>query len=180
MIGAVLKQSDRICIRRFKEKDLEYFERYRSLPEVFRYQNYGPLKAGDIEEFWQDQKDRLPGSKGYCQLAVADLETDALIGDLCVGVTGEEDQCELGIAFPPENQGKGYALESMRLLLDYLFTDLKMRRVAAEVDPRNGASLKLVERVGLRREGHLIENARIRGELTDSVIFALLSREWPT
>jgi aminoglycoside 6'-N-acetyltransferase len=68
---------------------------------------------------------------------------------------GDSRQCEMGFTIAPGYQGRGYAAGAVRLLLGYLFTARGKHRVTACCDPRNAASVALLERLGMRREGHL-------------------------
>ena len=66
----------------------------------------------------------------------------------------------------------------MRALLDIAFETYRLHRVTARIDARNAASLRLAERVGMRREAHLVENEWFKGEWSDEIDFAMLRREW--
>ena len=66
----------------------------------------------------------------------------------------------------------------MRLLLNYLFTERGKHRITAYCDPRNAASVALLERLGMRREGHLRESTWAKDEWTDDLVYALLHDEW--
>jgi RimJ/RimL family protein N-acetyltransferase len=57
---------------------------------------------------------------------------------------------------------------------------VKLHRVWGDCDPRNPASARVMERAGMRREGHLVQNVWIKGEWCDSLIFGMLASEWPT
>jgi RimJ/RimL family protein N-acetyltransferase len=104
---------------------------------------------------------------------------DKLIGDCGFRVaTDDPEQAEIGITLAPEFQGRGYAAETLGALFDYLFVTSGKHRVFGSVDPRNLASMKLLERIGMRKEGHFVKSLRFRGEWVDDVIFAMLSEEW--
>jgi RimJ/RimL family protein N-acetyltransferase len=68
--------------------------------------------------------------------------------------------------------------EALTALLCYAFGELKLRRIEADVDPRNAASLKSLGRLGFRREGLLRERWNVAGEIQDTAYFGLLAREW--
>jgi RimJ/RimL family protein N-acetyltransferase len=53
-----------------------------------------------------------------------------------------------------------------------------MRRLEAQIDPRNTASAKVLERLGFRQEGFLRERWILRGEVSDGGIYGLLAAEW--
>ena len=85
---------------------------------------------------------------------------------------------EIGYTFGPEHQGQGFAFEAVKAILGYLFGQLEKHRVTASVDPENVRSIRLLEKLGFRREGHFIQSVLIRGEWCDDVIYAMLKAEW--
>jgi aminoglycoside 6'-N-acetyltransferase len=76
------------------------------------------------------------------------------------------------------NQGRGYATKAVRRLLGYLFTERGKHRVTANCDERNVRSAALLRRVGMRREGLLVESTWAKGEWTNDELYAVLRREW--
>jgi RimJ/RimL family protein N-acetyltransferase len=73
---------------------------------------------------------------------------------------------------------RGYVPEALRALVQFGFTELKLHRVWAECDPANYSSYRVLEKLGMRREGHLRENAWVKGQWVDSFVYAILDREW--
>ncbi len=74
-------------------------------------------------------------------------------------------------------QGRGYASEAVRTVLDNLFSQ-GLHRVSAECDARNERSARLLERVGFQREGYRPEYTWLKGEWTDDILFGLLASQW--
>ena len=106
--------------------------------------------------------------------------TDRLIGDCAAHVDADDPrQAEIGFTLAPEHQGHGYATEAVRRLLHYLLVERGKHRVSATCDARNTRSAALLERVGMRREGHLLESTWSKGEWTSDLHYAVLAREWP-
>ena len=102
-----------------------------------------------------------------------------VIGDLLVGAGRLADgQAEIGWAFNPAYHGRGLATEAARELLVLAFADLAMHRVFAQLDPRNTASARLCERLGMRREAYFREDMWFKGEWGDTAVYALLAAEW--
>lgn len=88
---------------------------------------------------------------------------------------------ELGYTFNSSYQGKGYATESIQGMLKYAFNVLDVRRVFAEIDTRNEKSIRLVERIGMRREAEHIElfpSKEDKQLYNDFYIYAILKREY--
>ena len=81
--------------------------------------------------------------------------------------------------FRPD-QGSGYATEAVRRLLQYLLVERGKHRVSATCGDRNTRSAAVLERVGMRREGHLLDSTWSKGEWTSDLLYAVLAREWPT
>lgn len=84
----------------------------------------------------------------------------------------------LGYCFNYQAWGHGYATEAAGVLLDWAFDPLDLNHVQAEVDTRNHASARVLEKLGFVREGTLREDCIVGGEVSDSWVFGLLSREW--
>jgi RimJ/RimL family protein N-acetyltransferase len=172
----------RVELRRFTEADLDAFVAYRSIPEVAQYQSWDapyPAEAGAafIRGMQMDHPD-TPGE--WFQFAIALRETGELIGDCAACPDGDDPrQVEIGFTLSPEHQGHGYATEAARLLLGYLFGLRGKHRVTGECDARNAASARVLERLGMRQEGHLRESTWAKGEWTDDLVFAILDRDWP-
>jgi RimJ/RimL family protein N-acetyltransferase len=115
--------------------------------------------------------------------AVCLAESGKLIGNQYLQ---EQDHgtWELGFVFNHAYQGKGYAHESTARLLAYAFTDLGAHRVAAYCNPENEKSWHLLERLQMRREGHLVKNIYFKNDVKgeplwqDTYEYAILKAEW--
>jgi RimJ/RimL family protein N-acetyltransferase len=90
----------------------------------------------------------------------------------------EPRQAEIGFSFARAHQGQGFAAEAVARLLAYLFGDLGLHRVVAVTDVGNLAATRLLERLGLRREGTFVENIWFKGAWGSEFSYAMLHREW--
>jgi aminoglycoside 6'-N-acetyltransferase len=175
--------SDRIVLRRFSPADLDAFVAYRSVPEVARYQSWdAPYPMAKGKRMLADMAKTHPDtSEEWFQFAVALRKTNELVGD-CGCKTSSEGgrQAEIGFTLAPEHQGNGYGAEAVRALLGYLFGSRGLHRVSAGCDARNTASARLMERVGMRLEGHRVGAYWAKGEWTDDLLYAILDSEWNT
>lgn len=173
--------SDRLTLRRFQLTDLAAFVSYRSDPQVARFQSWdSPYPAAEGERMITRLLCQYPDTAGqWFQYAVALRSTKELIGD-CAARTdaGDPRQAEIGFTLAAEHQGHGYATEAARTLLGYLFQARAKHRVIACCDARNLASARVLERLPMRREGHLRESTWAKGEWTDDLLYAVLDREW--
>jgi RimJ/RimL family protein N-acetyltransferase len=111
---------------------------------------------------------------GDLMIAVQDGWSQAEVGDSAAGV-----EAELGWVFTPEQGGNGLATEAVEEVLRICFEDLGLRRVVADCFDGNEPSWRLMERVGMRREGHAVRESlhREHGWL-DRYSYALLADDW--
>ena len=93
-------------------------------------------------------------------------------------LSAEHELGEIGFIVHPDHQGHGYATESMRPLMRIAFEDVGLHRVIGRVEARNIASARVLEKLGLRREAHLVENEYVKGEWQSELVYAMLDREW--
>lgn len=111
---------------------------------------------------------------GDLMLSVADAWGQAEVATQVQGL-----QADLGWALHPDHTGRGYATEAVHAPLRVAFEDLGVRRVTANCFTDNAPSWRLMERVGMRRETHAIQDALHRsGQWLDSYGYALLDREY--
>ena len=172
--------TSRLVLRPLRLSDAAGVFAYRSDPEVARYQIWEPRDVKDVRCFIEGLQDREPDTPDtWYQLAITLRESKALIGDCGLRFpVNEPNQVEVGITLTRAYQGQGYATEAVKGVLDWLFVSLGKHRIYARVDPRNEASIALLERVGMRKEGHLRESVWAKGEWADDVIYAILEKEW--
>ena len=173
--------SERLILRRFTDADLEPFLAYRNDPVVARYQSWDSCGREEAVSFIKGMKSSRPGTPGeWFQFAVGLKQSGELIGDCAMKVDEEEQyRAEIGYTFSREHQGKGYATEAVSRLLDYGFEDLNLHRIVAIVDCENERSVALLERLGMRREGHFIQSFPAHGEgWADEYQYAVLKDEW--
>ena len=85
---------------------------------------------------------------------------------------------EIGITISPQDQKQGYAKESLKAILRFLFNLEDFHRVTETVDAENAASIQLLKSVGFRKEGHFIENIFFKGKWGSEFRYAMLKKEW--
>lgn len=168
----------RLRLDALRRSDAAALFAYRADPVVNRYQGWRPGTLDEVVQFIERQQSTAFGAPGnWCQLALRQRDDDALIGDLGLHFV-DADTLELGITLAPANQSHGFAAEAMRAALTLAFDTLGRHRVFASVDPRNLACVRLLERLGLRREAWFRESWRDGEGFADDVVYALLAREW--
>ena len=142
----------RIALRRLGLADLKNFQAYRSDPDVSRYQSWSPMSTADATAFIEEMSTAAFGTTGeWFQLGIADRSTDRLIGDIGVCIRDLQDKhAELGFTLAADSQGQGLGSEAVLLAVAMLFQSLDITRVVAITDTRNHATVRLLQRVGMR------------------------------
>lgn len=173
-------ETPRLCLRRMRVEDIPAFLAYRNDPDVARYQSWDATSEQQALRLVAELERLEPGMVNeWFQFAIARREDGALLGDFGLLTTPDTPiQGMVGYTLSRAHQRRGYATEAVGALLDYAFGPLAMHRVTATVDPRNGPSIALLERLGLRREGYFLCNAYIKGEWCDEYLYAVLASEW--
>ena len=179
-IGFAGLRTPRLILRRFRPSDLPRFCAYRSDPRVARYQSWESCSEEEGRRLLEGQLTLHPDMPGtWFQFAIELGESGELIGDCGLHTCADRPgQSEIGFTLAFEHQGRGYAIEAVRCVLDYVFGKLGKHRVIAVTDARNAPAARLLEGVGMRREGHFIENDWFKGGWADEYQYALLEREW--
>lgn len=170
----------RLVLTTLRASDAPALHAYRSDPEVCRFQSFEPGSLRDVEKWIEGLGTNRFGTPGtWFQFAIRLRDSGLLVGDF--GTRFDEPdarQVEVGFTISPEHQRRGYGAEAVAGVLDHLFGPAGKHRVFASVDPRNEASIALLERVGMRREAHFRESLRFKGEWVDDVVFGILQSEW--
>lgn len=171
--------TERLVLRDITIEDQQDIFDYRSDAEANRFQGWIPETLEEVENFILRNTKEFNQPESWYQLLITDKETKTVIGDIGVHFTGDENaQVELGITLNTSFQGKGYASEALKGIISHLFDDLHKHRITASVDPDNTASILLMERIGLRKEGHFVKSLFWKNKWVDDVIYAVLREEW--
>lgn len=148
-------------------------------PVVCRYWSRPPLADVAEADALQQEIAALFAERTLFQWAIAERASDRLVGTCTLAdLSVEHRRAALGYAVGRAAWGRGYATEALRALLDLAFGALALHRLEADVDPRNAASIRVLERLGFRHEGHQRERWHLQGEVQDAVLYGLLAREW--
>lgn len=173
--------TERLSLRPFRDDDLDAFHAIQSLRDVVRFLYWDPQSRDGAREMLERRKLQVAiDREGEGLHLAADLpSTEGLVGHFSLFFASQEHrQGEIGFVMHPEHHGHGYATEGARLMLRLGFEELGLHRIVGRCDGRNTSSARLMERLGMRREAHLVENEFIKGEWTDELVFAMLDREW--
>jgi RimJ/RimL family protein N-acetyltransferase len=175
-------ETERLLLRTFESGDLEAILAMYGHPSVVRYLYEEPLtREQAVAALAKRLGMRAILAEGDgLRLAALRKTTRELIGDCSLfWLPGGHRQGEIGFVFDPAHQGHGYATEAGRVLLRIAFEELGLHRVVGRAEARNTASARVLEKLGMRREAHLIENEWVKDEWQSELVYAILDREWP-
>lgn len=172
-------ETKRTVLRPIDSKDNKQIFGYRSDSETNKYQGWIPKTLSEVNEFISKNSDEINKPETWFQLVITDKTTNEIIGDIGIHfIDSDNFQSEIGCTLNKEYHGKGLATETLRATIDYLFNKLDKHRIVTSIDPKNINSIKLVERLGFRKEGHFKERLLIDGKWVDDIIYAILKSEW--
>lgn len=172
-------ETTRLVLTPIRATDAQVLFAIQSDRAVMRYWNHPAWT--DLKQAYVQILDDLAAIDAGTQLklAIRERADGPLLGIVVVFAIDETARrAEIGYHLAPSTQGKGYMHEALSRFVAYLFDVLRLRRLEAEIDPRNVPSAKVLARLGFLREGLLRERWRVAGELSDSAVYGLLAREW--
>ncbi len=173
--------TSRLSLRAISAADVDDFFAVYSNPEVMRYWSTPPLAdraaaSKLIEEIHEGFK-----SHKLLKWGIALRTNDRLIGSVTLFHPDfTHRRVEIGYALGRAFWGNGHMQETLKAVLNYAFEVLNFHRIEADVDPRNTASVRTLERLGFQREGYLRERWQVNGEIQDAYFYGLLRPDWDT
>jgi RimJ/RimL family protein N-acetyltransferase len=172
-------ETPHLLLRPVTLDDVNELFAYRSDKEVNQYQGWIPETLDDVVTFIGKISSEFNTPQTWFQFMIIEKENQKIVGDLGIHfIDSGNQQTEIGCTLNKEFQRMGYATEAVTRVINFLFHDLHKHRVIASIDPGNTASIKLVERIGFRKEGHFVESLLINGKWVDDLIYALTEKDW--
>ena len=171
--------TERLVLRETAEHDVEAVFAMESDPVAMRYWSKPPMRdmseaLASVERARAFFKSRLA-----FRWSIARPADDLMLGHVSLFSFSEQNgRAEIGYGLARAHWGQGYMHEALTAVVDYAFGPLGLRRLEADTDPRNQASLRALERLGFVREGLLRERWQVGDEISDTAFLGLLAREW--
>lgn len=173
-------RTERLILRGFTEADFEAVHDYASDPEVSRYMDWGPNTPEQTRHYLglaiqaQDE-----GRPHVLNLAVEVAAEARLIGSIRLEVKDPANRtADIGYSIHRAYWGRGLVAEAGRELLRIAFEAMDLHRVWASCDARNTGSWRVMEKIGMRREGVLKKANLRRDGWKDTLLYAVLAEEW--
>lgn len=174
-------ETARLTVRAFRADDLDALHAILARGDVNRFLYSGASTRAHTRAALRRKIGQAELRAGVRRLSLAAelRETGELVGSLTLFLrSAVHRRGEIGFVFHPDHHGRGLATEAAVELLRIGFADAGLRRIEGRCDARNIASARVLERIGMRREAHFVENEWVKDEWTDELVYALLDREW--
>jgi len=169
----------RLLLRPLRDVDAPALYAMFSDPQVTRYWSSQAWSSIDSAHAMIARDHKAMAEGEYVRLALERAQDGTMLG-VCT-LFAFSKQCrraEVGYGLASHAWGQAYMDEALRALLGYGFTTLELNRVEADIDPRNLASARSLERLGFQREGLLRERWIVGDEVSDTALYGLLQRDW--
>jgi [ribosomal protein S5]-alanine N-acetyltransferase len=171
--------TERLILRPVTEGDVSAIFALRSDPEVMRFV-CRPLVQNEAEaKVWFDRIDQSLQANEGINWAICWKNDPKMFGSMALWRFDKENyRAELGYMIPPQYWGQGIISEALAAVIPYAFNDLKLHSLEGQIDPRNAASGRVLEKQGFRQEAYFRENLHYNGEFLDTAVFSLLEKWW--
>lgn len=168
----------RLNLREFVATDFAAVHAYSSDPRVTRYLFFGPRDEESTAEYLEELLDsQREQPRTRFELAVEEIASGNLIGACDLSLI-ESNVVDLGYMLAAEQWGLGYATEIALALVDAAFFDLRAQRVISTVDVNNAASIRVLEKIGMRWEAVYRRHRRAKNRWWDCHLFTLPREVW--
>ncbi|MEN6372913.1 MAG: GNAT family protein [Armatimonadota bacterium] len=169
----------RLIIREFTPADWEAFHEYSTQPDVLQFHKFSPESELDTRRFLDEIiASQSDSPRRRFEMAVTLKTEGQVIGGCGLYLLPRHDQAAIGYVLNRNFWGFGYATEVAEALLRAAFTDMGIHRISTWCDTENSRSAKVLEKIGMRREGHFIKDRQHAGKWRDSYSYAILEEEW--
>lgn len=179
MFTDTLLHTERLLLRPLAAADAGALFGVFSDPDVMRYWSCAPWTGIAQADHYIAAAGEALASGAMLRLGIELAASGELLGQITLyGFSEQNRRCEVGYALGRAHWGRGYLGEALGAMLDYGFKALDLHRVEADIDPRNAASARLLERMGFVHEGLLRQRWIVAGEVCDTAFYGLLESDW--
>jgi [ribosomal protein S5]-alanine N-acetyltransferase len=175
-----LLSTERLRLREMAGSDWKEVHAYASQDIVCQYQPWGPNKVEDTKMFVRDViADTMKEPRTRFMFAILMIGDNRLIGAIELNIHDvHHKNGELGYIVHPEYWGKGVASEAAQKVIELGFKHFQLHRIQATCDPNNIASSRVLEKIGMTKEGVMRENLLLKSGWRDSAIYSVLENEF--
>ncbi|MFJ6661353.1 GNAT family N-acetyltransferase [Streptomyces sp. NPDC091377] len=176
----VSRTSERLALRELHTDDTDDVLAIYGNPQATEHLSFTPRSRQEVTDIvTRSIASARAEPRAEYALAVTTRSEDRLIGCTRLALDPHQQRAAtIGFALRPDTWGTGYGTETVRLLLTLAFHDLALHRVWGARSPLNHTSARTMERAGMLEEGLIREHINKNGIWRDSVVHAILEREW--
>ena len=173
-------QTERLILRDFREEDWKDIHEYDTDPETVKYMPFGPNTEDETKAFISKSFDRKKESPRLIyNFAMVDTSDNRLIGSISISIIDlENKEAMIGYILSRKYWNKSYTTEAGRRVVAFGFEQLGLHRIIASCDPVNTGSYRVMEKLGMHREGYLREEKLFKGVWRDFLLYSILEKEW--
>jgi RimJ/RimL family protein N-acetyltransferase len=173
-------ETQRLILRDFREEDWHDVHQYVSDPEVVKYMPFGPNTEEDtkanMQRTFANQKEQ---PRVHYNFALVNKQNNKVIGGCELSIQNAENkEAMLGYLLNRKYWNQGYITEATRKVIAFGFDQLGLHRIIASCDPANTGSYRVMEKIGMQREGYLREERMFKGVWRDFLLYSILEKEW--
>ena len=172
-------EAERVRLRHLEQSDADALFEIFSDREALRFWSFPPYtQRAEAEKLLAEIHEHFR-QKSLFQWGIASKSDDKIIGTSTLfRLDDQSRRAEIGYILNRRYWGKGLAVEALTALLDFAFEKMNLHRIEVDIEPRNAASVKTIERLGFQREGYLRERWIVGGEIQNSLFYGLLRSDW--
>lgn len=175
----MILHTPRLFLRPFHETDGPAIHAYASDPEVVVHMEWGPNTLEETLFFLQDRlQKQTPDEKRDFPFAIILKADNQVVGNCHLFVEHPDTrEAWIGYVLNRSYWGQGIMTEAAWAVLAFGFGELNLHRIYATCSPKNIGSQRVLEKIGMTREGHLRQHKWMKGQWRDSYLYAILEGE---
>jgi ribosomal-protein-alanine N-acetyltransferase len=171
--------TQRLRLREFEEGDYGALREIEAAPETYRYEPAAPDAAETRQYIHKARLCAQTNPRERYALGMTIQPGDEVQGRITLSLQNAAiDEWEIGWAVHPEQWRKGFATEAALGVIHFAFGERKVHRIVAFCHVLNTASVRVMEKLGMQREGRIREVRRVNGSWHDEYVYAILERDW--
>jgi len=176
----IILETERLILRDIREEDFPAIHQYGSDPEVVKFMLFGPNTEADTKAFiGRTLAQQKAQPRTHYNFALINKKDNRLIGACEVGIDDMKNkEGMVGYILNRKYWNQGYMTEAASKVVSFGFGQLGLHRITAMCDPGNIGSFRVMEKLGMKREGYLREHTLWKGIWRDSLLYAILDKEW--
>lgn len=177
--GVTVLKSKRLLFRPFSLDDAHDIQRLANDWEVATTVPSIPHPYPDgVAESWVNYLNQAREKGTEIGFAIVQVSDNVLVGSISLMVNKAHRKCEIGYWLGRNFWGNGYATEACWRIIDFGFTELELNKIFAPVMTRNKASIRVLEKAGMKYEGTAVQRLLIRGVFEDIVTYGIIKTDY--